>query len=71
LSGEPTEIEHHLDDALARIPDLSTRQKTALKAELGRMLRDLSFLRQLTEAARASGPWSQAAVDHSEGTLPP
>ena len=71
LSGEPTEIEHHIDDCLARVKGLSPGQKTALKAEMGRMLRDLSFLRQLTEAARASGPWSQQAVDHSEGTLPP
>jgi hypothetical protein len=62
LSGEPMSIEHHIDDCLARVKGLSPGQKTALKAELGRMFRDLSFLRELTEQARASGPWSQAAV---------
>jgi hypothetical protein len=71
LSGPPESIQHHIDDCLAHVADLSTRQKTALRAEIGKMLNDIRFLRMLTDEARARGPWSQAAVDHSEGTLPP
>jgi hypothetical protein len=62
LSTAPETIEHHVDDVLARVKDLSPRQKTALKAEFGRMLRDIHFLRQITEQARATGPWSEAAT---------
>ena len=58
-------------DLFEHVADLSTRQKTALRAEIGKMLNDIRFLRMLTDEARARGPWSQAAVDHSEGTLPP
>ena len=70
LSTPPESIQHHIDDALARVADLSGRQKTALKAELGRMMRDLSFIRQLTGAARASGPWSEAATHPSDEGRP-
>jgi len=47
---------------LARVADLSPRQRNAVRAEVLRMLNDITFLRQLTEEARARGPWSQAAV---------
>jgi hypothetical protein len=72
LSGAPESIQHHIDDCLAHVADLSGRQKTALRAEIGKMLNDIRFLRMLTDEAKARGRWSQAAVqDHSEGTLPP
>jgi hypothetical protein len=71
LSTEPETIQHFVDDCLAHVADLSTRQKTAVRAEVMKMLHDIRFLRMLTDEAKARGPWSQAAVDHSEGTLPP
>jgi hypothetical protein len=70
LSTQPETVEHYIEDSLARA-DLSARQRTAVKAELMRTMHDIRFLRMLTEEARARGPWSQHAVDHSEGTLPP
>ena len=71
LSTPPETIQHHVDDYLARVADLSGRQRQAVRAEVLRMMNDITFLRMLTEEARARGPWSQHAVDHSEGTLPP
>ena len=55
-------IEHHIDDALARVADLTGRQRNAVRAEMLRMMHDITFLRQLTDEARARGPWSEAAV---------
>jgi hypothetical protein len=71
LSGPPQTISDHIDQALARVPGLGGRQKTALKAGLGRMMRDIHFLRQLTEQAHATGPWSSQAAGHldSQGNL--
>jgi hypothetical protein len=62
LQGPPENIQHHIDDCLARVADLSTRQKTALRAEIGKMLNDITFLRQLMDEAKARGPWSAEAV---------
>ena len=62
LQGPPESIQHHVDDALARVADLSPRQRNAVRAEVLRMMNDITFLRMLTEEARARGPWSEAAV---------
>ena len=62
LSGAPESIQHHIDDCLALVADLSTKQKTALRAEISKMLNDITFLRMLTDEARARGPWSAEAV---------
>ena len=62
LSEPPMSIEHHIDDALARVADLTGRQRNAVRAEMLRMMHDITFLRQLTDEARARGPWSEAAV---------
>jgi len=66
LSGPPESIQHHVDDALARVADLSPRQRTAVRAEVLRMMNDITFLRQLMEEARARGPWSAEAVHPSD-----
>ena len=66
LSGAPESIQHHVDDALARVADLSPRQRTAVRAEVLRMMNDITFLRQLMEEARARGPWSAEAVHPSD-----
>ena len=62
LQGPPENIQHHVDDALARVADLSPRQRNAVRAEVLRMWNDITFLRMLTEEARARGPWSAEAV---------
>jgi hypothetical protein len=51
LSTPPESIQHHIDDCLAHVADLSTRQKTALRAEIGKMLNDITFLH-----GRSEGP---------------
>lgn len=51
---------------MARVADLSPRQRTAVRAEVLRMMNDITFLRQLMEEARARGPWSAEAVHPSD-----
>jgi hypothetical protein len=60
--GPPQNVEEHISQALAKVPNISSRQRTALTHVLMAMCRDIDFLRQLTAAAKAIGPWSQAAV---------
>jgi hypothetical protein len=62
LSGQPESLEHCIDDALARIPDLTGRQKNALRAELLRMTRSLDFIKHVTEQAHQLGPHSSQAA---------
>jgi hypothetical protein len=56
----------HVDDCLARVAGLTGRQRAAVKAEVLRMMRDIDFLRQLTDEAKARGPWSAEAVHPSD-----
>jgi hypothetical protein len=63
LSDQPQSIEHHIDDALARIPDLTGRQRNALRAELVRMTRSIDFIRCVSEQAHGAGPHSAVAFD--------
>jgi hypothetical protein len=44
----PATISEHLDSAIARIPGLSARERTAVHAVLTEKLRDIHFLRLLT-----------------------
>jgi hypothetical protein len=60
--GPPQSVEEHISQALAKVPSIGPRQRTALTHVLMAMCRDIDFLRQLTAAAKASGPWSEAAV---------
>jgi hypothetical protein len=60
LSTEPESIEHHVQDAIARVAGLSPRQRLALRNELMRMTRDISFVRLIAQQTR--GPYSEAAV---------
>ena len=66
LSSPPESVPHFVDDALARVADLSGRQKAAVRAEVLRMLNDITFLRMLTNEARARGAWSAEAVHPSD-----
>jgi hypothetical protein len=60
--GPPQNIQEHIEQALAKVPNIGPKQRTALIHVLMAMTRDIDFLRQLTAAAKASGPWSEAAV---------
>jgi hypothetical protein len=61
-AGPPQNIQEHIEQALSRVKGIGPRTRTALIHEIMRMTRDLDFLRQLTAAAKASGPWSEAAA---------
>jgi hypothetical protein len=65
-AGPPQSVEEHLTQAIAKVPDISRRQRTALLHVLMATMRDIDFLRQLTAAAKASGPWSEAAVQGTD-----
>jgi len=60
LSTAPESLEHHVQDAIARVADLSPKQRLALRNELMRMTRDISFVRLI--AQQTHGPYSEAAV---------
>jgi hypothetical protein len=55
-------IEHHVQDAIAKIPDLSPRQKLALRNTLMALCRDISFIKLIAEQAHHLGPYSEAAA---------
>ena len=58
-------IEHHIDDAIAKVPDLSPKQRNALRNLMMGMTRDISFIKLVADSAR--GPWSDQAVRQDEG----
>jgi hypothetical protein len=62
LSTPPQSLEEHIQDALARIPDLSSKQKLALRNVLMAMCRDISFIRCIHEQAQSLGPHSDQAA---------
>jgi hypothetical protein len=66
---EPQSLADHVDMALDRVKGLGRQQKMAVHNEICRMLRDIDVIRLIMHSAK--GPWSQQAIDHSEGTLPP
>jgi hypothetical protein len=53
-------IEHFVQDAIARVADLSPKQRLALRNELMRTTRDICFVRLIAQQTR--GPYSEAAV---------
>jgi hypothetical protein len=61
-SEPPTSLEHHVQDAIAKVPDLSPRQRLALRNTIMAMTRDISFIRLIHEQTR--GPWSDQAAGH-------
>jgi hypothetical protein len=53
-AGEPpTSLSEHVDDALAKVKDLSAKQRAAVKAAMTVMLRDIGFNRLMAEQSRA------------------
>jgi hypothetical protein len=59
----PQSISEHLDQAIARVPGLSAKQRTAIHAVLTEKCRDLAFVRLMAGQLHPT--------DHSGGTLPP
>jgi hypothetical protein len=53
LSEPPTSLSEHVDDALAKVKDLSVKQRAAVKAAMTVMLRDIGFNRLMAEQSRA------------------
>jgi hypothetical protein len=62
-------LEHHVQDSIAKVPDLSPRQKLALRNTLMAMCRDISFIKLVHEQAHHLGPYSDqaAGVRQDEG----
>jgi hypothetical protein len=69
LSTPPESLEEHVADAIARVPDLSPRQRLALRNVMMSMTRDIGFIRLIDE--QTHGPWSEAAVRGDDGGWPP
>jgi len=61
-SEPPMSLEHHVQDAIAKVPDLSPRQRLALRNTLMAMTRDISFIRLVHEQAGHLGRHSEAAA---------
>jgi hypothetical protein len=53
LSGPPESLADHIDDAIARVPDLSAKQRAAVKAAMTTMLRDIGFNKMMADQAKA------------------
>jgi hypothetical protein len=59
----PETIAQHLDQAIAKVPTLSAKQRAAIHAVLSEKVRDLHF-------AKLVASQLHPMHDHSEGTLP-
>src|SRR5215831_13283886 len=53
LSTPPESLADHIDDAIARVPDLSAKQRAAVKAAMTTMLRDIGFNKMMADQAKA------------------
>jgi hypothetical protein len=64
--GEPpASISEHITQAVAKIPDLSSKQRNSVHAAMLALTRDISFVKQVHDQVG----WHPR--DNSEGTLPP
>jgi hypothetical protein len=62
LSDPPESLDAHIQDALAKIHDLSSKQKLALHNTLRAMCRDISFIHLISQQAHQLGRHSDAAA---------
>ena len=53
LSSPPESLADHIDDAIARVPDLSAKQRAAVKAAMTTMLRDIGFNKLMHDQSQA------------------
>jgi hypothetical protein len=49
----------HIDDAIARVPGLTAKQRGAIKAAMTTMLRDIGFNKLMADQSRAHLPMDQ------------
>jgi hypothetical protein len=51
--GEPPQsLNEHIDDAVAKVPDLSPKQRNAVKAAMLTLTRDITFIRMIADQGR-------------------
>jgi hypothetical protein len=53
LSTPPESLADHIDDAIAKVPDLSAKQRNAVRAAMTTMLRDIGFNKMMADQSRA------------------
>jgi len=53
LSSPPESLADHVDDAIAKVPGLSAKQRGAVKAAMTTMLRDIGFNKMMADQAKA------------------
>jgi hypothetical protein len=58
----PQTIAEHLDQAIARVPGLSARQRAAIHAVLVEKCRDIGFLRMLSAELGPKAPASEGRI---------
>ena len=60
LSTPPQSLADHIDDAIARVPDLSAKQRAAVRAAMTTMLRDIGFNKMQTRPRPTPCRWTRA-----------
>ena len=60
--AEPQNLEEHVRSALQKVPGMGPKTRQATVVAMMGLMRDIHFLRMLTDAAKARGPWCEAAV---------
>jgi hypothetical protein len=53
LSSPPESLADHIDDAIAKVPGLSAKQRNAVRAAMTTMLRDIGFNKMMADQAKA------------------
>jgi hypothetical protein len=53
LSTPPESLADHIDDAIAKVPDLTAKQRAAVRAAMTTMLRDIGFNKMMADQSRA------------------
>jgi len=53
LSTPPESLADHIDDAIAKVPGLSAKQRAAVKSAMTVMLRDIGFNKLMAEQSQA------------------
>jgi hypothetical protein len=53
LASPPESLSDHVDDAIAKVPGLSAKQRSAVKAAMTTMLRDIGFNKMMADQAKA------------------
>jgi hypothetical protein len=63
--GAPQTLEDHVNEAIAKVANLSPSQRNAVRNVMMGLTRDISFIRLIHDQTR--GPWSDAAAHPEKG----